>query len=74
MQTKNQQVDISFLNMFQDGRVRLSHADECMWLTYLASVMGQDGLNSAIEMLLKPKKLLRVVDVARMNDIQNVQV
>jgi hypothetical protein len=54
--------------------VWLPHTDECMWLTDLASVMGQDPLNSAIKLLLKSKKLFGVVDVARLNDLQNIEL
>jgi hypothetical protein len=73
MQTKNQHVDFPFLNVLQDVSVWPPHANERTRLTEFARFVGQNFLDSTIEMLLKSMKLLRVVYVARMNDVQHIE-
>jgi hypothetical protein len=45
-----------------------------MRVTDFASVMGHDRRHSTIKVLLKSMKLIRMVDIARMNDVQHVEV
>lgn len=73
-ESKNQQVNLSFADVIQDFGMRLSYADERMWLADLAHVMRHDRFNRPIKMLLKAMKLLRMIDLMRADDIQDIEL
>ena len=69
---KNQQVDLTLIDMFQYLSMRLSHTDKGMRLANLFSEMGHDRFNSTVKMLLKHVELVRMVYLARMNDVKDI--
>jgi len=63
-QSKNQQVDISVVNMLQYFGVRLSKTDEGMLFADLICVLRHDRFDCLVEMLPNSTNVLWITDFA----------
>jgi hypothetical protein len=71
---QNQQIDLSLVGVPKYLKVRDTCTDERTRLAEVTCIAWHQRFNSVIEIQLKTVELLRMIDLARKNDVQDIEV